>query len=183
MNFFLFFFNHRACAALLERIPRFHKTIKMEDMITQFGNDNKIDGWGCSKMNLHKGSKFRVSVLYIFHKQQKTEIFRCGRTEGCQHRWHRKVLVWPSLKLDADSILAADAEPLSLVYCNVRYMHGRARCLGWWLLKNRRFKKETKTGLLVTKRVTSAPALVAKCGYGRRHEYSRHKEEVLRENI
>lgn len=33
MSLFLFL-NHRACAALLEQIPRSHKTIKMEDMIT-----------------------------------------------------------------------------------------------------------------------------------------------------
>lgn len=77
-----------------------------------------------------------VLWTFFFVNNKKAEIFRCGRTEGCQHRWHHKVLAWASLKLHA--------EPLSLVYCNVRYMHGRARCLGWWLLRNRRFKRKRK---------------------------------------
>lgn len=99
---------------------------------------------GCSKTICTRDPNSELVFCTFFVNNKRQKYLDAEEPKDVKTAGITKFSPDPSLKLGADSILAADAELLSLVYCNVRYMHGRARCLGWWLLKNRRLKRKQK---------------------------------------
>lgn len=98
---------------------------------------------GRSKINLYRGPKFRVSVLYSSRKQEKAKIFRRGRTEESQKCWRPKVHVWPSLRTRGQHLGGRRWTFVpALLWCEVyaRRRLNHSAAVGWWLLKHRRVK-------------------------------------------
>ena len=137
-----------------------------------------------------QNSELVFCTVFVNNKRQKylgrTEVNKSGVSKCTSDRFSEP----------DGSTSAADVEPLSLVCCELRYTHADASttalplvddCSKKQAFNNNKKKKNTqkkkKQAFSITKTVTSAPALVAKCGYGRQHKYSCHKEEVQREYV